>query len=95
MSRIRLTDLARLDLYGIWEHNAQDSPTRARYQIDRLNESFDALAAMPGIGRSQAHRRRDLRSWPVGSYLVFYRPFSDGIEAVRVLHGSRDLDSLL
>lgn len=95
MSQIHLTDRARLDLYEIWEHIAQDSPARARRQIDELDKSFETLAAMPGMGRSQAHRRRDLRSWPVGSYLVFYRPLPDGIEIARVLHGSRDLDSLL
>jgi toxin ParE1/3/4 len=35
-----------------------------------------------------------LRSSPVGSYLVFYLPLPDGIEVIRVLHGSRDLDRL-
>ncbi len=95
MSQIRLTDRARLDLYEIWEHIAEGSPARARRQLDRLDASFETLAAMPGMGRAQAHRRPDLRSWPVGSYLVFYRPLEDGIEIARVLHGSLDLDSLL
>jgi toxin ParE1/3/4 len=27
----------------------------------------------------------------VGNYLIFYRPISDGIEIVRVLHGARDI----
>jgi hypothetical protein len=26
--------------------------------------------------------------------MIFYRPLSDGIEIVRVLHGARDIDSL-
>ena len=34
-----------------------------------------------------------LRSFPVGNYLVFYRPLAegDGIAVIRVLHGARDL----
>ena len=28
-------------------------------------------------------------------YLVFYRPITDGIEVIRVLHGARDLDGIL
>ena len=41
--------------------------------------SFDELA--PGI-----------RSFPFGRYLVFYLPIGDGIDVVRVLHGTRDVD---
>ena len=34
-----------------------------------------------------------LRSIPHGNYLIFYRLMNNGIEIVRVLHGSRDLPS--
>jgi toxin ParE1/3/4 len=33
----------------------------------------------------------NLRSFPVGNYLIFYKPLPDGIEVLRVLHGARDL----
>jgi len=36
----------------------------------------------------------DLRSLPVGNYLIFYMPVEDGIVVVRVLHGMRDVDAL-
>ena len=32
-----------------------------------------------------------LRCFVIGSYLIFYRPQPDGIQVIRVLHGSRDL----
>jgi len=35
-----------------------------------------------------------LRSFPAGSYCIFYQPMPDGIEVVRVLHASHDIDSL-
>lgn len=37
--------------------------------------------------------QRGLRSFPVGSYLVFYVPASDGIEIVRVMSGRQDIDA--
>jgi toxin ParE1/3/4 len=36
----------------------------------------------------------DLRSFPVGSYLLLYRRDSAGIELVRVIHGARDLPNI-
>ena len=39
-----------------------------------------------------------LRVWSIRkfeNYLIFYRPVPDGIEVVRVLHGSRDIDTIL
>ena len=28
-------------------------------------------------------------------HLIFYRPAADGIEVIRVIHGARDIDSVL
>ena len=42
-----------------------------------------------GFGGSDKH---DLHV--VGRYVVFYLPLSRGIEVVRVLHGSRDIESI-
>ena len=35
-----------------------------------------------------------LRSFPVGRYLIFYVALTNGIDIVRVLHGSRDIATL-
>lgn len=37
--------------------------------------------------------QRGLRSFPVGSYLIFYVPLPDGIEVVRVMSGRQDIDA--
>ncbi|MBL1278196.1 MAG: type II toxin-antitoxin system RelE/ParE family toxin [Ectothiorhodospiraceae bacterium] len=34
----------------------------------------------------------DLRSFPVDRYVLYYRANTGGIELVRVLHGSRDIN---
>ena len=36
---------------------------------------------------------KNLRSFPVGNYVIFYVPISDGIEVVRVMHGRQDIDA--
>jgi toxin ParE1/3/4 len=46
---------------------------------------------MPNMGRSREEIARNLRSFPVGNYVVFYRIIEEGIEVLRVLHGSRDI----
>lgn len=46
---------------------------------------------MPGLGRQESKLAPNLRSFPLGNYLIFYRPIEDGIAVVRVLHGARDI----
>jgi toxin ParE1/3/4 len=53
-----------------------------------------ALAGFPKMGVSREELRTDLRSQPVGNCLIFYFPLEDGIDIVRVLHGSRDIENL-
>lgn len=33
-----------------------------------------------------------IRSLPFGRYVVFFEPLPDGIDVVRVLHSSQDID---
>ena len=84
------------DLQIIRDFIALDNAEAAERIIDQFFETFEQLATWPKTG----HVRTDLtvkrvRFWPVGSYLVVYRDHSDGIQIVAVLHGSRDVPSVL
>jgi len=63
-------------------------------------ETFKLLATRPEMGKMTVHRNPLLvgvRVFPVKNfkrYLVFYRPIQDGIEVVRVIHGTRDIPRL-
>jgi toxin ParE1/3/4 len=35
-----------------------------------------------------------LHSFPIGSYVVFYQAIENGIEVIRVLHGSWDIEEI-
>jgi len=54
------------------------------------------IGGIPHIG----HARLDvapepIRFWAVYSYLIVYRPDTDSLEILRVIHGARDLRNLL
>ncbi|MCX7096375.1 MAG: type II toxin-antitoxin system RelE/ParE family toxin [Methylococcales bacterium] len=84
--------LAKADLADIWDYIADDSEARADSFIDRIDEKVNTLAQCPAIGRLRDELAENLRSFPVGRYVIFYLPLSDGIEIVRVLHSARDLN---
>src|SRR5262245_55618353 len=91
MPRVLRTPEARLDLLAIWDYVAEGSPEAADRLLDRLDHACSRLAEFPLMGRERPELAPALRSFVVGNYLIFYRPQADGIEVIRVLHGSRDL----
>lgn len=51
------------------------------------------LVANPLAGRERPELRKNLRSFPVGSYIILYTPLPDGVEIVRVINGRRYIDA--
>ena len=94
MNQFRISDTARADLNEIWFYIAQDDPEAADRFIRVLVSRFPKIAAAPELGRQREELSPRLRSFPVGRYVIFYRPVENGIEVVRVLHGARDLPPL-
>ena len=92
-NRFRKLPRADLDLDSIWNFIAADDIRAADRQINRLGEVFQMLVENPLAGRERSELRRGLRSFPVGSYVVFYTPISDGIEVVRVMNSRQDIDA--
>ncbi len=45
------------------------------------------------MGRARPELAVDLRGFPVGNYVLFYRPMADGVELVRALNGHRDIQA--
>ncbi len=94
MKQYRVSDAARSDLDEIWFYIAQDNADAADKFVQAIVSRFAKLAAMPGLGRQREELSPRLRSFPVGRYVIFYRPMENGIEIARVLHGARDLPPL-
>lgn len=86
--------LAELDLLEIWDYIADDSLDRADDFLDRIEEKLQALARNPGMGRRREELLPGLQSFPISNYVVFYREIEDGIDVIRVLRGSRDVEAI-
>ena len=94
MSEFRLSALAEDDLTAIWSYVAEYDERTADSQIDRIVERLVMLATFHSAGRSRDELAPGLKSFPVDRYVLFYRIIPEGIEVIRVLHGSRDVEPI-
>lgn len=92
MAKIVRSRLSVLDYEDIWLYIARDNTPAADRLVESFEHHLEMLARMPSTGKLEADLAPDLRSFPVGSYLLYYLPMEDGIQLVRVLHGARDID---
>ena len=95
--RFVLSVLAARDLAEIVTHvRAEGGIRQAKRVLRELQGAMLRAADLPHSG----HRREDLtgadvRFLSVWSYLIVYRPGKSPIEIARVLHGARDIPTLL
>jgi len=91
MSVIRRTLASADDYAEIWRFIAQNNPEAASHMLRRFDETLLMLADHPLAGQSRSRILKNLRSFSVGKYLIFYRPVPGGIELLRVIHGNRKI----
>ena len=94
MRRIHRSQIAADDLLAIWLHIARDDELAADRLLDRIEKVCHSLAERPELGRSREELAPNLRSFPVGPLIIFFRVEKERIAIARVLHGARDLDLL-
>jgi toxin ParE1/3/4 len=94
MSSIEFRPEDRDDLNEIWEFIAKDSPTAATRWVDTIEDKCRTVSDYPDMGRSRNDLEPGIQVFPVGKYAVCYRAIPNGIEIVRVLHFSRDIEAL-
>jgi toxin ParE1/3/4 len=81
------------DLHAIWDYVADkcQSIDVADRLIDAIDDAASTYSGQPHMGVPRPELAKDVRCFPVGSYVVFYVATSDGIEVIQVIHGSRDI----
>lgn len=94
MAMLFKTAQAEEDLIAIWLFIAKDNLTAADKLLAKFENVFEILIEQPEFGAARPDIAPELRYFPVGKYLIFYRIIADGIEIVRVVHGSRLLTEL-
>jgi plasmid stabilization system protein ParE len=99
MEKYRITPEAVSDLVEIWNFISQDNPEAADRVEQAVFRACDLLADSPLAGRV----RKDLtplplRFWvvqPYSKYLIVYDPEKKPLQIIRILHGARNLPSVL
>lgn len=93
---------AERDLLEIADYYDQEGDLDlAERFLDAAEEAFRFLADFPEAGSPKdftSPRLQGLRSWRVKGFeklLIFYRPSPNAIYIVRVIHGARDIPTLL
>ena len=94
MARLVVSNEARQDMAEIWAHIAADNESAADGVVASIHERFATLVENPMAGRSRVELLPNLRSFPAGSYAIFYFPMEDGVEVMRVVHGARDITTM-
>lgn len=96
MSKVRLTLDAEQDLIGIWQYISARNPAAAIRVVGRIEAQLDLLGENPSMGEAWDRRIPGLRCYSLDAgYVTFFKPFSDGIEVARILHGARDADAII
>jgi toxin ParE1/3/4 len=97
MKSFVLSPDAEEDAWTIWRDVALEAGLSVANRVEStIFEKIGLLAKMPGIG----HWRRDLtdrdvKFFPVYSYMIVYRPGARPLQVVAILHGRRDVEQLL
>ena len=99
MSIYALTPLAKADIFNIWSYIADDNENAA----DRVEQAIYDACAFVAEAPLRGHSRpdlttRSLRFWTLTrypNYTIVYRPESVPLEVVAVLHGKRNVRSIL
>jgi toxin ParE1/3/4 len=101
MTRVKIAAEAEKDVDDIALGIAVNNLDAALRFYGAVSETYELIETYPGIGtRRMARNRRltGLRSFGVigfRNYLVFFRSEHIHVEIVRVLHGARDIDSIM
>jgi toxin ParE1/3/4 len=93
--KLIVSDAAKTDLDGIFDFIAVDSPDAAGRVISGLVASMLKIARTGSTGVPRDWVSPGLRAHIYKKYAIYFRVTPDALTVIRVLHGSRDIDSAI
>jgi plasmid stabilization system protein ParE len=96
-ARYVLAPEAALDLVQIWRYIKKQSSVAVADRVEAvIRNKIVFLTRTPGAG----HWNKDLtdvavKFFPVYSYLIVYRPETEPLQVVSILHGHRNVEQIL
>ncbi|HLN31430.1 MAG TPA: type II toxin-antitoxin system RelE/ParE family toxin [Gemmataceae bacterium] len=89
------TDQAEIDLGEILEHLEEHNPQAAEQLVTAIDDRCNLLGQFPEMGRARNELAPGLRSVVVERYVLFYRISVAAVEVLRILHGARDIETIV
>ncbi len=97
------TPASQTDVINIAAYLGRNNPEIIARFYESLAQTLQGLSEFPNLGSPQffsSAQLHNVRQWPIRNfknYLILYRPFAsgNGLEVLRVLHGSRDIQTHL
>lgn len=89
------TERAEADLAVILKYLDERNSAAAERLAAEIDERCTLLGEFPESGRTREEIGPGVRSSLVQKYVLFYRIKATGVEVLRILHGARDLESLM
>jgi toxin ParE1/3/4 len=96
MHRIIKQVQAEQDLLDIWLYTFNEwGEQQADNYLDKLDQAIQLLAEQPLMCRERLELAPPVRIYRHANHLVVYLALDDGINVIRVLHESMDIDRQL
>jgi len=98
--KVRLTEKAKRDLRGIYEHIAFSllEPGIAKNIEQRIVTGLKSLKNMPlryPLYQEEPWKSRGLRRINIGNYSGFYLVTEKTVQIIRIVYGGRDITNIL
>ena len=95
MKYLEIQPAANADLIGAWLEVAQDRATDAADSyIDKIHDLCQLIASQPEMGVARDDVAKDVRAFPVDSYIIDYEVTASSLRILRVWHASQDPSNL-
>ena len=97
MYQLRYLAQAKDDLIAIKRYIARESGSSktALQFTNKLREQCRKLAQLQGqIGQTRPELREELRSFPYGTYVIFFMYNGNYLDIISIIEGHRDIGSL-
>jgi toxin ParE1/3/4 len=96
MARVLLSRRAKTDLLQIWNYLAEGASLETADRILRLlYDQCDFLARAGGLGELHPELGPGIRAFSAKNYVIFFERRPEGIDVLRIVHGSRDWTNLI
>ena len=93
MKEVILSPAAKSDLDRIWNYTDEKwGEEQAEKYIRQLWSDLAKIAEDLKSSTAVDEIRRGYRKGRSGSHVIFFKPFDDGIEIIRILHQSMDFE---